>query len=141
MGDPGGGSDFAGFYNHLGMPIAEWGFGGPGGVYHSQYDDFAWMSRFGDSSFAYHAAAARIAAGMLLRFANADILPYDYVEYARTVRRYVSQIESAVIDRHWSAPTTSLRASIWLQPSTSSMRRRVASPTRIPMGCALRVPA
>ena len=26
MGDPGGGSDFAGFYNHLGMPIAEWGF-------------------------------------------------------------------------------------------------------------------
>src|SRR5262249_28292194 len=33
MGDPGGGSDFAGFYNHLGIPIAEWGFGGPGGVY------------------------------------------------------------------------------------------------------------
>ncbi len=22
MGDPGGGSDFAGFYNHLGIPIA-----------------------------------------------------------------------------------------------------------------------
>jgi N-acetylated-alpha-linked acidic dipeptidase len=41
MGDPGGGSDFAGFYNHLGVPIAEWGFGGAGGVYHSQYDDFA----------------------------------------------------------------------------------------------------
>ena len=32
MGDPGGGSDFAGFYNHLGIPIAEWGFGGAGGV-------------------------------------------------------------------------------------------------------------
>src|SRR5439155_19108319 len=39
MGDPGGGSDFAPFYNHLGIPIAEWGFGGTGGVYHSQYDD------------------------------------------------------------------------------------------------------
>ncbi|MGH7633477.1 MAG: M20/M25/M40 family metallo-hydrolase, partial [Gemmatimonadaceae bacterium] len=67
MGDPGGGSDFAGFYNHLGMPIAEWGFGGPGGVYHSQYDDFTWMSKFGDPGFTYHAAAARIAAGMVLR--------------------------------------------------------------------------
>jgi N-acetylated-alpha-linked acidic dipeptidase len=52
MTDPGGGSDFAGFYNHLGIPIADWGFGGPTGVYHSQYDDFAWMSRFGDSTFA-----------------------------------------------------------------------------------------
>jgi len=24
VGAPGGSSDFAGFYNHLGMPIAEW---------------------------------------------------------------------------------------------------------------------
>jgi hypothetical protein len=48
MGDPGGGSDFAGFYNHLGIPIAEWGFGGAGGVYHSQYDSYAWMTKFGD---------------------------------------------------------------------------------------------
>ncbi len=51
MGDPGGGSDFAGFYNHLGIPIAEWGFGGQGGVYHSQYDDYAWMTKFGDPGF------------------------------------------------------------------------------------------
>jgi N-acetylated-alpha-linked acidic dipeptidase len=92
MGDPGGGSDFAGFYNHLGIPIAEWGFGGAGGVYHSQYDSFAWMTKFGDPSFAYHAAAARVAAAMVLRLADADVLPYDYVEYARTLRRYVAPI-------------------------------------------------
>jgi N-acetylated-alpha-linked acidic dipeptidase len=77
MGDPGGGSDFAGFYNHLGVPIADWGFGGPGGVYHSAYDDFAWMSRFGDPGFARHAAAARVGTAMLLRLANADVVPYD----------------------------------------------------------------
>ncbi len=57
MGDPGGGSDFAGFYNHLGVPIAEWGFGGSGGVYHSQYDDQFWMNKFGDPGFRYHATA------------------------------------------------------------------------------------
>lgn len=34
MGDPGGGSDFAGFYNHLGIPHSDWGFGGANGVYH-----------------------------------------------------------------------------------------------------------
>jgi N-acetylated-alpha-linked acidic dipeptidase len=109
MGDPGGGSDFAGFYNHLGVPIAEWGFGGAGGVYHSQYDDFAWMSRFGDTSFAYHAAAARIAAAMVLRFANADILPYDYVEFARTMQRYLPALDRALAAKRWSASSVALR--------------------------------
>lgn len=112
MGDPGGGSDFAGFYNHLGIPIAEWGFGGAGGVYHSQYDSFAWMSKFGDSTFAYHAAAARIAAAMVLRVADADVLPYDYAEFARTMRRYVAPVDRAIGDHHWSISTTRLQAAI-----------------------------
>lgn len=112
MGDPGGGSDFAGFYNHLGIPIAEWGFGGPGGVYHSQYDSYAWMSKFGDPTFAYHATAAKVATAMLMRMADADILPYDYVEFARTMRRYVAPIDRAVGDHKWSVSTTALRAAI-----------------------------
>src|SRR5262249_46077214 len=90
MGGPGGGADFAGFYNHLGIPIAEWGFGGAGGVYHSQYDSYAWMTKFGDPGFQYHAAAARVGAAMVLRLANADVLPYDYAEYAKTMRRYLT---------------------------------------------------
>jgi N-acetylated-alpha-linked acidic dipeptidase len=112
MGDPGGGSDFAGFYNHLGIPIAEWGFGGQGGVYHSQYDSYAWMTKFGDPGFHYHAAAARVGTAMVLRIANADVLPYDYVEYARTMRRYLDPIDRAIAEHHWNATTTSLRASI-----------------------------
>ena len=112
MGDPGGGSDFAGFYNHLGIPIAEWGFGGGGGVYHSLYDSFHWMSKFGDPTFAYHAAAARIGAALVLRMANADILPYDYVEYARTMRGYVPQVEKAVKEKGWTVDVTALGAAI-----------------------------
>jgi len=112
MGDPGGGSDFAGFYNHLGMPIAEWGFGGPGGVYHSQYDDFNWMSKFGDPGFVYHAAAARIAAGMIVRLANAEVIPYDYVEFARTMQRYLPAIDRQLTSHKWNASTDALRAAI-----------------------------
>ena len=93
MGDPGGGSDFAGFYNHLGIPHADWGFGGPGGVYHSAYDTPYWMETFGDPGYRYHAAAARVAAAMVLRLANADVLPYDYVEFARTMRRQVAALQ------------------------------------------------
>ena len=112
MGDPGGGSDFAGFYNHLGIPIAEWGFGGGGGVYHSQYDSYYWMTKFGDPGFRYHATAARIAAAMTLRLANADVLPYDYVEYARTMRRYLPQIERAMTDNKWTQSALPLRGAL-----------------------------
>jgi N-acetylated-alpha-linked acidic dipeptidase len=112
MSDPGGGSDFAGFYNHLGIPIVDWGFGGESGVYHSQYDDFAWMSRFGDPTFAYHATAAGIGAAMVLRLANADIVPYDYVEFARTMQRYVTPIERQLASRGRSASTLALRDAI-----------------------------
>jgi N-acetylated-alpha-linked acidic dipeptidase len=112
MTDPGGGSDFAGFYNHLGIPVVDWGFGGPSGVYHSQYDDLAWMERFGDPAFTSHAATARIGAVLALRLANADVLPYDYVEFARTIRRYLPPIERQATARGWTLSTSELGAAI-----------------------------
>jgi N-acetylated-alpha-linked acidic dipeptidase len=112
MGDPGGGSDFAGFYNHLGIPIADWGFGGPQGVYHSAYDSYHWMSKFGDPNFEVHATAARIGAAMLLRLANADILPYDYVEFARTMRRFGAEVDRSIVDKHWKTTAAGLTAAI-----------------------------
>ncbi|MDF1505446.1 M20/M25/M40 family metallo-hydrolase [Roseisolibacter sp. H3M3-2] len=113
MGDPGGGSDFAGFYNHLGIPHADWGFGGAGGVYHSQYDTYDFVRRFADPTFAYHAAAARVNAALLLRLANADVLPYDYVEFARTMRRYLPAMERTVAARRLAGVTPApLAASI-----------------------------
>jgi N-acetylated-alpha-linked acidic dipeptidase len=112
MGDPGGGSDFAGFYNHLGIPIADWGFSGPAGVYHSAYDSYHWMSKFGDPTFEFHAASARIGVAALLRIANAEILPYDYVEYARTVRRFSSQVERTIADKRWKLSGAVLSAAV-----------------------------
>jgi len=104
MDDPGGGSDFAGFYNHLGVPIIEWGFGGPQGIYHSAYDSFHWLSKFGDPGFKYHSATAEIGALLLLRLANADILPYDYVAYARAMRTLADTAAHSVTNRGWSLP-------------------------------------
>jgi N-acetylated-alpha-linked acidic dipeptidase len=112
MGDPGGGSDFAGFYNHLGIPIADWGFGGPTGVYHSAYDSYHWMSKFGDPNFEVHATTARIGAATLLRIANAEILPYDYVEFARTMRRFGSQVDQAIADKRWKVSAAALSTAI-----------------------------
>jgi N-acetylated-alpha-linked acidic dipeptidase len=112
MEDPGGGSDFAGFYNHLGIPHTDWGFGGPYGVYHSAYDSYAWMDRWGDTSFVYHAAAARLGAALALRLANADVIPYDYAEFARTRRGYLPALDSVAQAKTWKPMAAPLGAAI-----------------------------
>ena len=112
MGDPGGGSDFAGFYNHLGIPHSDWGFGGASGIYHSNFDSFTFMERFGDPEYRYHAAAARIGTAMMMRLANADILPYDYAEFARTMRKYLSPIDRALLAKGWPGSSAPLAAAI-----------------------------
>ncbi|MEO5826923.1 MAG: M20/M25/M40 family metallo-hydrolase [Gemmatimonadales bacterium] len=78
MGDLGGGSDFGPFYNGLGIPSFDFGFGGQGGVYHSAYDTWSWMEKFGDPGYLSHAAAGRLAAVLLARLANADVVALDY---------------------------------------------------------------
>lgn len=92
LGNLGGGSDFAPFYNHLGIPSAGWGFGGGGSQYHSAYDTYAWMARFGDPGFHRHAASSRLVAVAALRLANAEVLPYDYEEFARELRAVVTTL-------------------------------------------------
>lgn len=111
-GDPGGGSDFAGFYNHLGIPIADWGFGGSPGVYHSAYDSYHWMAKFGDPTFAYHKTTATIAALVVSRLANADIIPFDYQEFAATMSGFASAIDSAVMSKKWDVSTRNLKGAI-----------------------------
>ena len=147
MTDPGGGSDFAGFYNHLGIPIADWGFSGESGMYHSQYDDFAWMSRFGDPSFAYHATAAGIGAAMVLRLANADVVPYDYLEFARTMQRYVPGVDRQIAGRGWTTSTAALRTAItrmereaanFVAARDSALAHTLSAPRRHAVNAALR---
>lgn len=78
LGDLGGGSDFMAFYNHLGIPSLAYGFGGPGGSYHSGYDTWTFMERFGDPGYLAHRAAAQISAVLMARLANAEVVPYNY---------------------------------------------------------------
>lgn len=77
IGDLGGGSDFVGFYTHLGIPAVNFGFGGPGGSYHSGYDTWTFVERFADPGYLAHRAAAQVATVLLARLGNADVVPFD----------------------------------------------------------------
>jgi len=86
IGALGAGSDFCPFFDHAGIPSMDFGFGGDYGVYHSLYDDFFWMKQFGDPTFEYHAALARILGTMVLRLDEADVVPLDYSAYAAEIQ-------------------------------------------------------
>lgn len=90
--DLGAGSDFCPFFDHAGIPSIDMGFGGDYGVYHSLYDDFYWMKHFGDPTFGYHVALARILGTIALRLDEADILPFDYPAYASKIEHTATDI-------------------------------------------------
>jgi N-acetylated-alpha-linked acidic dipeptidase len=89
VGDLGSGSDFTPFLQHVGVPSTDIGSSGPYGVYHSTFDDYAWFVQNADPHFVYLQEMARIFGLEALRMADADVLPYDYVTYARAIDTYI----------------------------------------------------
>ncbi len=91
----GSGSDYSPFLQHLGIASLNIGFGGEGqyGQYHSVYDSFDHYRRFMDPEFQYGVALAAVGGRLLLRLANADLLPFEFTRQAATVGRYVDEVE------------------------------------------------
>jgi N-acetylated-alpha-linked acidic dipeptidase len=94
IGAMGSGSDFTPFLQHLGIASLNLGFGGEGGggVYHSIYDDFAWYTKYSDGDFVYGKALAETTGILLLRLANADLLPLEFDTLSETIAGYVKEV-------------------------------------------------
>ncbi len=88
----GSGSDYTVFFNHIGVASTDLVFDGPYGVYHSVYDTYEWVAKQGDPGFLYHAAMAKYAGLLALRFANADTLPFDASVYGLEIARYADEL-------------------------------------------------
>jgi N-acetylated-alpha-linked acidic dipeptidase len=89
VGDLGSGSDYTAFLQHAGVPSVDIESGGPYGVYHSTFDDFAWFTANADPHFEYLQEMARVFGLEVVRMADADVLPYDYVAYAHAISGYL----------------------------------------------------
>ena len=90
----GSGSDYTPFLQHLGIASMNIGFGGEdgGGSYHSIYDSYEHYTRFGDPGFVYGVALAKVCGHSTLRLANADVLPFEFTNFAETVNRYADEV-------------------------------------------------
>jgi len=93
IGRLGSGSDYTVFLEHLGIPSFDFGFGGPYGVYHSALDNFYWMEHWGDPTFQYHAAVAKLLGIAGIRLADDSLLPFRYSDYAKQIHKYINEFE------------------------------------------------
>ena len=94
----GSGSDWTVFMDHLGVASLNLGYGGEddaggAGIYHSIYDDFYWYTHFADTDFSYAKALSQTVGISAMRLADADLLPYDFGDFADTMRTYQDELQ------------------------------------------------
>ncbi|HWX67722.1 MAG TPA: transferrin receptor-like dimerization domain-containing protein [Rhodanobacter sp.] len=97
----GSGSDYSAFLEHLGVASLDLGFSGEddnGGIYHSRYDSFDHYARFGDPTFEYGVALSKVAGHIVLRTADANVLPMRFGDFSSTLDRYVGELHKLVDD-------------------------------------------
>jgi N-acetylated-alpha-linked acidic dipeptidase len=104
----GSGSDFTAFQDFAGVPSIDMGFGfdAKSAVYHyhSNYDSFDWMERFGDPSYEYHATIAKVWALVAAKLVETPVLQLNATEYALGLERYVASTKQRAKDAEYTTP-------------------------------------
>ena len=107
----GSGSDYTPFVQHLGIASINFAYGGEGeqgGVYHSQYDTYEHFNRFGDPGMAYGVVMAQTGGRIMLRTADADVVPLQFADLAANIDQNLGELHrladslrerSATVDR------------------------------------------
>ena len=101
LGALGSGSDYTVFLDHLGVASLDLSFAGEdgGGIYHSIYDDFYWYTHFADTDFRYGRALAQTVGTAVLRLAGAQLLPFEFTDFADTLHTYADQLKKLLKDK------------------------------------------
>ena len=124
IGALGSGSDYTPFLQHLGIASLNIGFGGEdgSGTYHSIYDSYSHYFKFSDPGFKYGIALSKVCGHSVLRLANAEVLPFDFANFADTVSVYVNEVTRLADSLREDAKTSN-------QMISSGMWRAVQDPT------------
>ncbi len=98
----GSGSDYTAFIHHAGVPSLNIGFGGEGesaGSYHSIYDSYDHFVRWDDPGLVYGAALSKVTGRLVMRLADADVLPLRFAPLAGAARTYLTEIRTLIDNR------------------------------------------
>jgi N-acetylated-alpha-linked acidic dipeptidase len=91
----GSGTDYTAFVDHLGVASLNLAYEGEDkeGIYHSIYDDFYWYTHFSDRDFVYGRALSQTVGTIVLRLADSDLLPFEFADFADTMRQYATELK------------------------------------------------
>jgi N-acetylated-alpha-linked acidic dipeptidase len=136
IGALGSGSDYTVFTDHLGVASLNIGFGGedPGsGQYHSIYDDFYWYTHFEDTDFAYGRALSQIAGMMVMRLADADVLPFKFTNFAETIHTYIGEIKKLESDQKAAAKERNTEIEEGVYQALADPKKKMVPPSTEPI--------
>jgi N-acetylated-alpha-linked acidic dipeptidase len=130
LGALGSGSDYTVFIDHLGIASLNLGFGGEngGGVYHSIYDDPYWYTHFGDPDFAYGRALAQLAGTSVMRLADAELLPFEFTDFADTLKTYDEQLKKLLHNKQDAARERNLEIEEGAFAAAADPRQKSVAP-------------
>ena len=128
----GGGSDHASFINFAGIASLGIGYGGEdhGGIYHSIYDDFYWYTHFSDYDFVYGRALSQTGGTAVMRMADADLLPFQFTDFADDVKMYVREVEKFATQQREDIQAKNLKIQEGLYEATTDPRETWVTPKK-----------
>src|SRR6185312_7637909 len=135
LGALGSGSDYTPFLQHLGVAALNLDFTGEddqGGVYHSAYDTFEHYSRFGDPGERYGVACAETVGRLVLRMADADVLPLQFTDFSSAITEYVGELHRLADDKRRDAEDLARLLQENAFALAADPTRRLAPPARSP---------
>jgi N-acetylated-alpha-linked acidic dipeptidase len=97
----GSGSDYTVFQDHLCIPSVDFGFSGSKGdpvyQYHSNYDSFHWMDKFGDRDWSHHAAITKLWGLLTLSLCEQELIPFKVTPYAQVLSDYLDKLDPELL--------------------------------------------
>jgi N-acetylated-alpha-linked acidic dipeptidase len=128
----GGGSDHAPFINFAGVASLGIGFDGEdhGGIYHSIYDDFYWYTHFSDYDFVYGRALSQAGGTAMMRLADAELLPFQFADFADDVKEYVKAVEKFATQQREEIEEKNLKIQEGLFEATADPRQTWVTPKK-----------
>jgi N-acetylated-alpha-linked acidic dipeptidase len=96
IGNLGGGSDHLGFYTHIGIP--SWGAGTGGvSIYHSSFDNYAYYTKFTDSTFKMGPMVEQIFGMAMIKLANNNTIPYSLSMYGHDSKIHFESLQKRLV--------------------------------------------
>ena len=128
----GSGTDYTAFLDHLGIATLDLGYADEdeGGIYHSVYDDFYWYTHFSDKDFVYGRALAQTVGTSVMRLADAEVLPFDFVNLADTVEMYTKNLQKLLAAKQEEIRERNRELDEGVFQATFDPRRPTVAPAR-----------